>query len=73
MRTILLLAATLLVAGCCDVKSEVSEIRKLHAAYRSGVEAKKTGADGKPLDPAKVDALGGKIDEALAKLEELVK
>lgn len=71
---ILVLAAALLATGCCaNVHAEVAELRKIHAAYRSGVEAKKIGSDGQPIDPAKVDLLGQKIDQSLAKIEELTK
>jgi hypothetical protein len=75
MRSIKLAAAALLACAllsapgcsCTDIHEDVVELRKLHAAYRSAVVPRPD------LDPAKVQALEGKLDATLANLEELTK
>lgn len=63
-------AATLLVvlaSGCVcpDTRDEVSRLRALHAEYRAATVPRPD------LDAAKVDALGQRIDDAFAVLQQI--
>ena len=57
----------LVVPGCVcvDTSAEVSSLRRLHAEYRAAVVPLPH------LDPRKVDALGQRIDDGFAVLEQI--